>query len=288
MWTRNYIIVFFLMVNSSSTFAHSPWYLNTSLTQTSGTYQRDENKKSFTKYSIMLQMDYFEKLRFAFSVTKANYFLKKNNPTVSQNQLASRLSYALFNDTLGAKLTTQILGFKISDSFSDWHTVGTTIRYQKFKNTAFMDISFLVSDSQSDTENFQVTQFTPRFSLNHFSSYLRSTIWTDFISENQNNNTYFVIGSSLEYYINNKNWIIFPNSIKVGGTLGKRRYRIEQDNYLVYNTNDKQSYHLFFSVNWRLVDNGFFYVVIGHENFFSQLDQEYKLNHLTFNLSKTW
>ncbi|MDH5256672.1 MAG: hypothetical protein OEX07_01650 [Gammaproteobacteria bacterium] len=278
----------FYLLNAHAYAYEKQWYTNVSADVTHGLYKQSESLDTGSFTSLAIDLAYLERFGITLKITDAIITLKNNQPESRQNKFAFRVRKKSFIDKIYGSINYNLIYFQVSGKNADnVFAIAPEFNYLSNNQSILISAGYAYSEySKNKISQIKVDQFNTSLGFSPFSSKL----WIN-VKGYQTKNS---LQTSNAISINLKWWPgpkarTLPTSYLIGSLLGTRRYAVEQDILLIYNTEDKQTNSYFVSATWNMMDNSYIVFTTGIENYISTPNgQRYNYSYVNFNISKTW
>lgn len=281
------VCLFFLFNSVNANERH--WYTNTTLDITQGAFEKHEQFDTGTNVSFILGLSYLEQFGFTLKATQAIYKLHNIPSDTIQNKFALLTHNHSSVDSLAGSINSSIAFFSVTGNSTTVNAFATSpeIYYLNNNQTFLLGGGYAYSTYGDRGNNrFNVNQYTANFGFVPFvKSWWLSSKMYNIENQNQTDEAYSI---KLNWRVKNKGRLL-PKSYLIGALMGSRRYAVEQDTLLIYNTEDEQTGGYFLSANWNISDNGHLEFVIGNERYKRNSNSEsYNYKFVNASVTKTW
>ncbi|VAW61399.1 hypothetical protein MNBD_GAMMA09-754 [hydrothermal vent metagenome] len=298
---KNTLTTGIIIAGLSNTLAQAgeDWFVSTTASIAPGSYSDSELRDSSLSGTLLLNADYLDSFSFAIAYNKYNIIFNKVNNTeseVNQDAISGRLQFHFFNDTLGGKITTQLVVHEISNNdpttlTDDVSVIAAKLAYLTFDKGFYIDIEYAES-SYPNNNDLSVTQWTPSlgFSFNNDSDWLSAKGY--FIKPDNLNLAPNEAFSAYDF-----RWTHWLNSGATTGLnnffldvlVGERIYAVDNDALSVYNLADFQTGSFSIGATWKFTQDtelSTIYGIEGYEN--RTINNQYSQQYFYLGLTTRW
>jgi hypothetical protein len=287
-----------MLVNN--TYADERWYIDATVNGLAGQYSDSELRDNFYSGSAWLNVDYIDIYSFAVAYNNLNVNFKNTGPVefdINQQAFAGRFQYYFYNDTLGGKITTQLVAYNVSNDVrpavaGDIIIVSPKIVYTSYGKGLSMDFEYVWS-RYSDNGNLIVQQFAPSigFGFNKKSDWLMLKAYlirsdNKFITQGEEE----LISARIKW----SHWLS-PNAIFgldnffIDVLAGERVFAVDNESFTLYNLEGVQQGSVLLGLGWRVGEDFDVTAIAGVEEYKNKfIDNEYRREYLYISLSKHW
>ncbi len=281
-------------------YAGERWYVDAKVNGMAGRYSGSELRDNFYSGSAWLNVDYIDIYSFAVAYNKLNINFKDAGSgefAISQDAFAGRFQYYFYNDTLGGKITAQIVAYEISNDALPVQAGGAQIISPKFVYTNYaknlsLDFEYVWSD-YSDNSDLIVEQFASSigFGFNKNADWVQLKAYLI-----QSDNKILTQGeeSLSSAAIKWKHWFS-PNAflgldnLSVDVLAGERIFAVDNETFTVYNLEDVQQGSVLLGLGWRIGEDFDVTAIAGVEKYKNKIiDNEYDREYLYISLTQHW
>ena len=284
----------------TNAYADERWYIDATLNGMAGRYSDAELRDNFYSGSAWLNVDYIDIYSLAVAYNHLTINSKDAVPgafDVTQDAVAGRFQYYFYNDTLGGKITTQLVAYDISNDAPFTQVGGAQIISPKFVYTNYakdlsLDFEYVWS-SYSDNNDLIVHQFAPSigFGFNnnldwlHFKAYL---IQSDnkFLTQGEESLASVAIKWTHGF---SPNALFGLDDLFIDVLAGERIFAVDNETFTVYNLEDVQQGSVLLGLGWRVGEDFDITAIAGVEKYKNKIiDNEYNREYLYIRLTRHW
>jgi len=168
------------MLFVTNVLADEKWYVSATLNGMAGNYSESSYRNNLFSGSAWINIDYIDVYSVALAYNNLNVDYTDaaaGSFDINQESVAARLQYNFYNDTLGGKITTQLVAHSVTNDspalLSDNVViVAPKILYINYSKTFALDFEYVYSDYSNN--KFIIEQFSPAigFGFNKNSDWL--------------------------------------------------------------------------------------------------------------------
>lgn len=298
-----YILLSALAISSvlaTNANAGDNWYVSATVSAMPGQYSGSVERDNLFSSSLILNADYLDSFSFAVAYNNTRINFKDAGSgtfTINQNSFAGRLQYHFYADSLGGKISTQLVAHTISNNdatkLTDEVTVlAPKIAYMNYARDLYLDVEYVQSDYPNNN-NLKMQQFTPSigFGFNQKSDWLRLKAYLikssdKALSQGEESLTSVDIKWS--------HWLapgaaLGLDSFFIDVLAGKRIFAVDNDAFTVYNLADVQQGSVLLGFGWQPGEDFNVTLITGVEKYKNKtVDNTYNQQYLYISLSKSW
>ena len=299
----NRVILTILLASSvmmNNVIAGETWYVSTTLNGMAGNYSGSVERNDLISGSIWLNAEYLDNFSFALAYNNFRINFKDTgfgSFQINQNAFAGRLQYHFFSDSMGGRITAQLVAHKISNNDATTLTdnvsvISPKIAYLNFSKDLYLDLEYVKSDYPNNG-NLSIHQITPSigFGFNQNSDWLRFKVY--FINSSDKNLSQGE-ESLTSVDIKWTHWlspgaILGINNFFIDVLAGKRIYAVDNDAFSVYNLADVQQGSALLGIGWRPGDDLDITAIAGVENYENKaINNKYSQPYVYISLTQHW
>lgn len=280
--------------------ADERWYVDATVNGSSGKYSDAELRDNFYSGSAWLNVDYIDIYSFAIAYNRLNINSKDAVPgafDVTQDAVAGRFQYYFYNDTLGGKITAQLVAYQISNDAPSTQAGGPQIISPKFVYTNYakdLNLGFeYVWSSYSDNSDLIVEQFAPSIGIgfNKNSNWVQLTAYliqsdNKILSQGEESLTSADIKWTHWF---SPNAFLGLDNLFIDVLAGERIFAVDNETFTVYNLEDVQQGSVLLGLGWRVGEDFDVTAIAGVEKYKNKIiDNEYDREYLYISLTQHW
>ena len=287
-----------MLVTSVS--ADERWYIDATLNGMVGSYSDSSLRDDFYSGSAWLNVDYIDIYSFAIAYNHLNINSKDAVPgafDVTQDAVAGRLQYYFYNDTLGGKITAQLVAYVISNDVPSVQAGGAQIVSPKLVYTNYakdlsLDFEYVWSD-YSDNSDLIVEQFATSigFGFNKNSDWVQLKaylIQSDNKILTQGEESLSAAAIKWKHWFSPKAFLGLDN-LSVDVLAGERIFAVDNETFTVYNLEDVQQGSVLLGLGWRVGEDFDITAIAGVEKYNNKIiGNEYDRQYLYISLTQHW
>ncbi len=297
------ISIYLLMVTSTAftdAFAGDEWYVSTTINGMAGNYSGSDQRNDLVSASFILNADYLDNFSFALAYNSSSINFKDlgvGEFKIKQDAFAGQLQYHFFSDSLGGKLTAQIVAHSISNDDTTTLTDEVTIyspklAYLNFDKDLYLDFEY-VNSSYPNNGNLSIQQYSPTIGLglNNNTDWLR---FKAYLIQSSDKNLSQGVDSLSSVDIKWSHWLssnafMSINNFFIDTLIGKRIYAVDNDAFSVYNLADIQLGSVSLGAGWKSGEDLDITFIVGTEKYVNNtISNEYYQQYLYISLTKHW
>lgn len=287
-----------MLVTSAS--ADERWYVDATLTGMAGNYSDTELRDNFYSGSAWLNVDYIDIYSFSIAYDHLNITSRDAVPgafDITQDAVAGRFQYYFYNDTLGGKITAQLVAYEISNDAPSAQAGGPQIISPKFVYTNYakdlsLDFEYVWSD-YSDNSDLIVEQFATSigFGFNKNSDWVQLKaylIQSDNKTLTQGEESLSAAAIKWKHWFSPKAFFGLDN-LSIDVLAGERIFAVDNETFTVYNLEDVQQGSVLLGLGWRVGEDVDVTAIAGVEKYKNKIiENEYERNYLYISLTRHW
>ena len=293
-------VLFLSGMLATNVYADERWYIDATVNGMAGRYSDAELRDNFYSGSAWLNIDYIDIYSFAVAYNHLNINSKDAVPgafSVTQDAVAGRFQYYFYNDTLGGKITAQLVAYEISNDLPSVQAGGAQIISPKFVYTNYakdlsLDFEYVWS-SYSDNSDLIVHQFAPSIGFG-FNSNLDWLHFKAFLI--QSDNKFLTQGEESLASAEIKwthgfspNALFGLDNLFIDVLAGERIFAVDNETFTVYNLEDVQQGSVLLGLGWRVGEDFDVTAIAGVEKYKNKIiDNEYNREYLYIRLTQHW
>jgi len=288
---KKFSAILILSLNTFPTTASSnepqKWYLNSGINLTSASYSNSQTIKQKTNVKLLVDASYLDKTVLRFSTDTSQFSYHNVSTTYSQNTNGFSVNQYFFSDSLSGRTGVKLGLMKITGKNTIKNNILLSdVDYLNYKKNFYFNFSYIKSNYGNKTSGLDITQLKPTIGFQAYFSSLWLQLSAIDIHHSAGQNF-----TSLQYSLSHYSLVqnsFTPYSISFGGTSGKQQYYVDENNWIIYNSEDRLSQGLFISMTWNIKGETFVTLNGGRETFTSDSQSSYKINYISTTFSKTW
>ncbi len=287
-------------VVSGSVNAGETWYVSTTLNGMAGSYSGSVERDNLLSGSVWLNADHLDDYSFALAYNnfRINFKDTGSGPfEINQNAFAGRFQYHFYSDTVGGRITAQLVAHKISNNdvttFTDnVSVIAPKIAYLNYSKDLYLDLEYVKSDYPNNS-NLSIYQITPSigFGFNQNADWLRFKAY--FINSSDKNLSQ---GEESLTSIDIKwtRWlapgaVLGVNNFFIDVLAGQRIYAVDNDAFAVYNLADVQQGSALLGIGWRPGEDLDVTAIAGVEKYENKtISNVYNQPYMYISLTQHW
>lgn len=276
------------------------WYVDATLNGMVGSYSDSALRDNFYSGSAWLNVDYIDIYSFAIAYNHLNITSRDAVPgafDITQDAVAGRFQYYFYNDTLGGKITAQLVVHDISNDApmtlaNSATVIAPKIAYMHYDHDLYFDLEY-VDSSYSDNVNFSIQQISSAIGFGFNKNY----DWLQFkayLIESGNKLQTQGESSLTSVDIKWTHWFSSPGIFAmdhffIDVMAGERIFAVDNDSFSVYNLEDVQQESALLGLGWRAGEDVDVTAVLAVEKYKNKLiDDAYDRQYLYINLTRHW
>ncbi len=299
---KKFLLPTLMLVGSmaSNVYAGEDWYVSATASAMPGQYSGSVERDNVFSGSLILNADYLDSFSVALAYNNTRINFKDTGFdafVINQNAFAGRVQYHFYADSLGGRITTQLVAHTISNNdatkLTDEVSVAAPkIAYMNYAKDLYMDIEYVQSEYPNNA-NLKMQQFTPSigFGFNQNSDWLRVKAY---LIKSSDKNLSQGEESLTSLDIKWSHWLapgaaLGLNSFFVDVLAGKRIFAVDNDAFTVYNLADVQQGSVLFGLGWKPGEDFDVTVIAGVEKYENKIiNNTYNQQYLYVSLTKSW
>ncbi len=285
---------------TGNAYAGDDWYVTATASAMPGQYSGSVERDNIFSGSLILNADYLDSFSFAvaYNNTKINFKDVGQGPfAINQNSFAGRLQYHFYMDSLGGRITTQLIAHTISNNDATKQTdevtvVAPKIAYMNYAKDLYMDVEYVQSDYPNNS-NLKMQQFTPSigFGFNQNSDWFRLKAYLIKSSDkalSQGEESLTSVDIKWSHWLA-PDAVLGLNSFFIDVLAGKRIFAVDNDAFTVYNLADVQQGSVLLGFGWQPVEDFDVTLIAGVEKYENKIiNNTYNQQYLYVSLTKSW
>ncbi len=280
--------------------ADERWYVDATLNGMVGNYSDSALRDNFYSGSAWLNVDYIDIYSFAIAYNYLNINSKDAVPgafDVTQDTVAGRFQYYFYNDTLGGKITAQLVAYEISNDMpsvqaGDAQIISPKFVYTNYAKDLSLDVEYVWSD-YSDHSDLIVEQFSASigFGFNKNSDWVQLKAY-QIESDNkiltQGEESLSAAAIKWKHWFSPKAFLGLDN-LSVDVLAGERIFAVDNETFAVYNLEDVQQESALLGLGWRAGEDIDVTATLAVEKYKNKLiDNTYDRQYLYINFTRHW
>lgn len=297
-------LIFIALITSAlsvtNVFADERWYVSATLNGMAGKYSESNYRNNLFSGGAWLNIDYIDvySIAVAYNNLNVNYTdVGVASFDINQESVAARFQYNFYNDTLGGKITTQLIVHSVTNDSplmlsDDVEIVAPKITYTNYNKTFAVDFEYVYSDYSNNNE-FIIEQFSPAigFGFNKNSDWVQIKAFLIQSSEkkfSQGEDSLTSIKINWQHEFNSPA-LFGINDFFIDALSGERVFAVDNETFSVFNLEGVQQGSILFGLGWRAGEDFDVAAVIGAEKYKNKLiDDTYNREYLYISLTKHW
>lgn len=285
---------------TTSAYAGENWYMAATASAMPGQYSGSVERDRLFSGSFILNADYLDSFSFAVAYNNTRISFKNTGAgtfEINQDAFAGRLQYHFFSDSVGGKITMQLVGHQILNDDATGQTDDVSVfapklAYTNYDRDLYIDFEY-VESNYPNNGNLIMTQLTPSigFGFNQNADWLRIKAYLITSSDkNLSQGEESLSSVSIKW----SHWMasgaaLSPDSFFIDVLAGKRIYAVDNDAFTVYNLADVQQGSVLLGLGWQPAEGFDVTMIAGVENYENKLiNNIYNQQYLYLSLSKSW
>lgn len=287
-------------VLDTAAYADERWYVDATVNGMAGRYSDAELRDNFYSGSAWLNVDYIDIYSFAVAYNNLNISFKDAGSSafdVNQQAFAGRFQYYFYNDTLGGKITAQLVAHDISNDArptqaGDVTIISPKLVYTNYAKDLSMDLEYVWS-SYSDNGDLIIQQFAPsigfgfnkNFDWLQFKAYL---IKSDNKLLSQGEDSLASVDIKWTHWFS-PGAILGMDNFFIDVLAGERVFAVENASFTVYNLEAVQQGSVQLGFGWRIGESFDVTAIAGVEQYKNKvIDNAYDREYLYISMTKHW
>ncbi len=294
-------ILFFFSISVTSVYADERWYVSATANGTAGNYSDSKLRDNFYSASAWLNVDYLDYYSVALAYTNLKINFKDTDAgefDITQDAFAGRFQYYFYNDTLGGKITTQLVAHSITNdaraavAADDVIIIAPKLAYMSYKKDLAIGLEYAWSD-YSNNSSFIIQQLTPSigFGFNRNNDWIQVKAYLITSSDkNLSQNEDSLSSASIKWqHWFNPGPVFGAHNFFIDVLAGERIFAVDNESFSVYNLEAVQQGSVLLGLGWRPGEDVDVTAIAGVEKYKNKIiDNTYNREYLHISLSIHW
>lgn len=285
----------------TNVYAGEHWYVDATVDAKAGRYSDSILRDNFYSASVWLNIDYLDKYSFAFAYNNLTINFKDAGSgefDITQDAFAGRFQYYFYNDTLGGKITTQLVAHSITNNAraavaaDEVIIIAPKLAYMSYEKDLAIDIEYAWSD-YSNNSSLIIEQLTPSigFGFNQNNDWIQLKAYLITSSDkNLSQNEDSLTSASIKWqHWFNPGPVFGAHNFFIDVLAGERIFAVDNESFSVYNLEGVQQGSVLLGLGWRPGEDFDVTVIAGVEKYKNKIiDHTYNREYLYISLTKHW
>ena len=278
---------FFTLCANSYSEEPQHWYTTARLTYLSAAYNNAQYIARQDSGRLMLATEYLEKNQIQFAANFSTFSFKDKSPNYTQNTFALFAQHYFYTDLISGRTGVQIGYLKVTGKNLTANNIyNAAFNYLNYSGKFYFHTSYTNSRYGNSQSGFSISQIKPGLGFQLYFPQLWANV-SNVYTAHSGDGHYDAMDYSLTFNLINRPRL-FPSNLTIGATTGKRQYYVDEQNALVYNTEDLLKEEFYLSAAWNIKDSTYFYLSAGQQNYLDTSNQNYSLNYFAITFTRTW
>lgn len=289
-----------LSCTSQTSFADEQWYMSATLSAMPGNYSSSDSRSDLFSSNFIMSADYLDSFSFALAYNNLTLNFKDTGSgafKIKQDSFAGLMQYHMYSDSLGGKISTQLVAHSISNDDTtgltdDVSVIAPKIAYTNFSKTFYMDFEYARS-SYPNNSDLVMQQYTPSvgFAMNNSADWIH---FKTYFIESSNKTLTQGEGSLSSLNLKWSHWFsgqsfLRLNNFSASILSGKRIFAVDNDSFSVYNLADVQLGSFSIGLGWKPGTNTDINLIAGSEQYENKTTSDaYTQQYLYASLTQHW